>query len=257
MLLPDDRPGPPAGVSWRRAAASSPRLLMAIVTCAAVLTGSAIWLAVSGGDSQTAPGTPDRPPGHGQPDPGAGASRTRQGVAVGYEHSRAGAVSAAVNYEMARTRPDYFTDEHVRRGVLGAMMSRESLAAQLASDNANADAAMARLGLQPGGTGPGGARFLARGAPLGTRVTSYSDQVATVDVWMAEVIGVIGENSSLPVQAAWTTYTVTLTWQDDDWKIASLTTKPGPVPVSGGQGPSSSMEWMTRLEGMDAPPPVS
>ncbi|OLT34408.1 hypothetical protein BJF79_07470 [Actinomadura sp. CNU-125] len=178
-------------------------------------------------------------------------------MAVGYAHSRAGAVAAAVNYEMARTRPDYFTDEQVRRGVLGAMMSREALPAQLASDNTNADAVMARLGLQPGGLGPGGARFLARSAPLGTRVTSYSGQIATVEVWMAEIIGVLGENSTLPPTASWATYSITLTWQDDDWKVASLTATPGPVPVSGSQGPSSSMEWTKRLEGFDAPPPVS
>jgi hypothetical protein len=57
------------------------------------------------------------------------------------------------------------------------------------------------------------------------------------------------------VSASWTTYTLTLQWEAGDWRLASVTSVDGPIPLDTGSGtPSSVNDFSTADRSFDAPP---
>ncbi|MFF2619741.1 hypothetical protein [Kitasatospora sp. NPDC058046] len=197
----------------------------------------------AGGQSLSGSGTGGRPAG----------LRLVDGVPIGYTNSREGAVAAAVNYELARSSVAYLTDGQVRERILKAIMTSEAAPSQLKEDN---DAA-AKLASAFGLTVEGSGQLIARASPLGSRVASYSPQVATVSVWMCGVVGVASANAPLPVSASWSTYTLVLIWQNGDWKVSSITAANGPTPLqTTGQKPTPVDVFSSTNRDFDAPPYV-
>jgi hypothetical protein len=182
--------------------------------------------------------------------PGAKAASVKDGVPVGYPRTKDGSVAAAVNYEMARSSPGYFTDEALRHQVLKTVMSPAALPGQQQQDDQTAKGLLAALGVTPQ-TAP---QMVMRAAPLGTSVSSFSTDVATVRVWMSEVVGVPTDKSTMPVSATWSTYTLILQWQGGDWKITTISQADGPTPlVASDSTPSSTSEMRLANEEFDAP----
>jgi hypothetical protein len=254
MLLPDEKGDPQRPGASLRAAARQSRLLLTVLAAAvALLLMVALWTAVSRGHSAGRP-----LPHAGTAMGAAGPRRVVDGVPVGYADSQAGAVAAAVNYELARSQPAFITDETVRHAVLTQIMASSALQAEITSDDSSANGAMRALGLTPAGQGSGGSTWVEHSAPLGIQATSYSPQVATINVWMAEIAGIVGDPTSvLPPSGSYTTYVLTLTWQHGDWRIASIASQPGPVPnPSSNQSPSSQQDWQ-QSGSFNPPPPVS
>jgi hypothetical protein len=86
-------------------------------------------------------------------------------------------------------------------------------------------------------------------------VDSYNPQVATVEVWTCGLVGITAANAPLPVTASWVTYTLTLQWQDRDWKLTAITSVPGPTPLeTGGNTPSSVDDFNSADKEFNAPP---
>lgn len=194
-----------------------------------------------------APGPTSQAGGSG---PGVKATSVENGIPVGYPRTKAGAAAAAVNYQTARSSPGYFTDETLRHQVLETVMTSAALPGQREQDDDATENLMVALGVTEK-TAP---EMVMRAAPLGTNVTSYSRETATVKVWMAEVVGVASENSSMPVSATWSTYTLILQWQDGDWKVATIDQADGPTPlVAADSAPSSVSEIRLVNEEFDAP----
>lgn len=251
MLLPggEDEVLRP-GASLRAAARRSRTLLLAIGAAIILLLGCGVWAAVGGSSPPSAQS--------GSSPASAGPRGVVDGVPVGYARSQAGAVAAAVNYELARSRPQYIADEAVRHRVLRQIMTASALPAQLASDDTNSAPTAKALGLTPGGLGPGGATWMVHSAPLGVQVAAYSGYAATVNVWMAEIAGVVGDpNTPLPPTGSYTTYVLALAWQNGDWRIESIGTRSGPVPVaSTNQSPTAPQQWQQSGR-FNPPPPVS
>ncbi|WP_371591221.1 hypothetical protein [Streptomyces sp. NBC_00470] len=159
--------------------------------------------------------------------PGAKAKSTKDGIPVGYSQTKDGAAAAAVNYQMARSSPGYFTDEALRHQVLETVMTGSALSDQQAQDDEAAKGLLTSLGVTDG-TDSG---LVMRAAPLGTSVRSYSADSATVRVWMSEVVGLPTEKSQMPVSGTYSTYTLILQWQDGDWKVATIDQADGPTPL--------------------------
>lgn len=181
------------------------------------------------------------------------AKRLVNGVPVGYTHNQGGAVQAAVNYQVARSSAAYFTDEKARHATLTAMMTSQALQRQIRNDDTGMQQVLTSLGITAGSAD----ELVARGAAMGTRVTTYTDQVATVDVWMAGLVGVTDKNAPMPVSASWTTYTLTLQWQSNDWKLNAITSVNGPSPLdAGSDSPTSVDEFRTADREFNAPPYV-
>lgn len=186
-------------------------------------------------------------------DPRTSVHQMVDGVPVGYPHTEAGAVQAAVNYQVARSSPGYFTDAPTRHRIIRAMATSESRETLTHNDDAAMERVLASLGINHGSADT----LVARAATMGTKIDSYSDQVATVEVWMAGLIGTTDERAPLPVSASWSTYTLTLQWQDGDWKLATVSSVPGPTPLdTGSSAPSSVDDFRAADQDFHAPPYV-
>ncbi|MFD7861538.1 hypothetical protein [Streptomyces sp. NPDC059783] len=182
--------------------------------------------------------------------PGTKAKTVRDGVPVGYPRTKDGAAAAAVNYQVARSSPGYFTDPALRHQVLKTVMTSSALANQQAQDDQSTKALMAALGVTEK-TAP---EMVMRAASLGTSVRSYSAETATVRVWMSEVVGVPMSKSKMPVSGNWSTYTLILQWEKDDWKVATIDLTDGPTPlVAPDQSPSPSEEMRLANKEFEVP----
>ncbi|MFD8897595.1 hypothetical protein [Streptomyces ardesiacus] len=217
--------------------------------------GTALTLSDGGGgtDDNGTPETPAAPTPTSQAGgsgPGAKAKTVKNGVPVGYPRSKDGAAAAAVNFQVARSSPGYFTDQALRHQVLKTVMTSSALASQQAQDDQTVKGLMAALGVTEQ-TAPD---MVMRAASLGTSVRSYSDDTATVRVWMSEVVGVPTDKSKMPVSGTYSTYTLILQWQDGDWKIATIDQVEGPTPlVAADQSASSTDEMRLANKEFEAP----
>ncbi|MET7489839.1 hypothetical protein [Streptomyces sp. NPDC005538] len=227
----------------------------AIIFGVVLVLGMALTLFGGGGGKNDA-GTPEAPAGStptsqaGGSGPGAKAKSVKGGVPVGYPRTKDGAAAAAVNYQVARSSPGYFTDQALRHQVLKTMMAPSALASQQAQDDQMVKGLMAALGVTEQ-TAPD---MVMRAASLGTSVRSYSDDTATVRVWMSEVVGLPTDKSKLPVSGSYSTYTVILQWQDGDWKVATIDQADGPTPlVPTDQSASSTDDMRLANEEFEAP----
>ncbi len=204
-------------------------------------TGSASDAA--GGSSLSGASTPGQ----------AAASRLVDGVPVGYSKSREGATAAAVNFEIARSSARYLTDSGARERILKTIMASDAAAGQIKDDNTAGARFYSALGL----TADTADKLIARASPLGSKVVSYSPEVATISVWMSGVVGLPTPNAPVPVSASWTTYTLVLVWRDGDWKASSISVTPGPTPLQAtGQQPTSTDVFTSMDKDFDAPPYV-
>ncbi|MDT0319296.1 hypothetical protein [Streptomyces millisiae] len=165
--------------------------------------------------------------------------RLVNGVPVGYPRSEAGAVQAAVNYQLLRLSKTYRTDTQVRVGVIDAITASEAVEALFLKE----ELATHRLLDSHGLTRETADSLVARAAALGTRTVGYTDEAAKIQVWMTELVGAPDTAEDVSVAATWTTYTVLLRWQDDDWKLVKVSSDAGPTPLeNSGTIPSTAQE---------------
>ncbi|MGW3308313.1 hypothetical protein ACWDG9_17195 [Streptomyces sp. NPDC001073] len=180
------------------------------------------------------------------------AHRTVDGVPVDYPRSQAGAVKAAVNYQLARSSTGYLADPAVRSKTLRAMATSSAYSELRSSDDDSAGNALKNLGLTQQQAEQS---LVSRSSVLGTRVVSYVPEAASVELWMAGIVGVTSEDSPLPVTGSWTTVTVSLQWQSGDWKLSAIRSDTGPTPVqSGSEDPTDISEFQRINRDFDAAP---
>ena len=173
------------------------------------------------------------------------------GVPVGYPRSEAGAVQAAVNYQIARSSRAYLTDTAARLGVIDAIATVEFRETLINKDQESTGRVLDALGI----TKKNADSLVARGAAMGTRTDSYSEDLATIRVWMTGLVGLTEQDAPLPVSSSWTTSTLTLQWQAGDWKLAAVNSANGPTPLdSRGTIPSTVDEFRIADRMFHAPP---
>lgn len=189
-----------------------------------LLLGTACLLAVAAGRaaSQVWPPTPV----------GQGA----QEVAAPHRaeaRSQEGAVRAALAHVRLLGSPAMFDSE--RREVL---LARAGVPREARKDFEDGY----RLAADALGLGQNGApvegELVARTVPVGHRVSNYDGRQAVVQIWTVGLLGVAGATSTLPVQASWSTETITLEWQPEGWRWISLQHQEGPAPVGSAQVPA-------------------
>ncbi|WP_166021791.1 hypothetical protein [Streptomyces chilikensis] len=167
-------------------------------------------------------------------------------VSSGFAHDEQGAQSAAANYAVALGSAEMF-DKGRRDAIVDAVYASEVAAerrADLDRAYANPDF-LANIGLEKDGSAPSGQSFVSRIIPVGTKVTEYGADKATVEVWYTSLFGLSGDNSTNPVTESWYTTTYELSWTRGDWKVTDFQQKDGPVPVGRDQRASTS-EDMTK-----------
>ena len=158
--------------------------------------------------------------------PATGASRTENGVPVGYQQSKAGATAAATNYIQFIGGPMILEPEKARAalGTLAAPESKQKLLTEFESNLASIQNSTQLVANAARGT-----KVSVGSYPLAYHVNNYSSTVAEVSIWSVSVVAVDGQLT--PTQA-WATLAIDLEWTDGDWKVTSDGTTSGPVPVS-------------------------
>jgi hypothetical protein len=167
-------------------------------------------------------------------------------VASGFAHDEQGAQSAAANYAVALGSAEMF-DKSRRDAIVDALYAPDVAAERRTGlDEAYGNPEfLANIGLEKDGSAPDGQSFVSRIIPVGTKVTDYSADKATVEVWYTSLFGLSGDNSTNPVTESWYTTTYVLSWSGKDWKVTDFQQKDGPVPVGRDQR-ASTAEDMTK-----------
>ncbi|MGV9653644.1 hypothetical protein [Streptomyces sp. NPDC003554] len=228
---------------------SSSRSLVTVVGVVVLLIAAIAFANRGGGDSSS-------DSGDNKPNTSAtAASGTRpvksksSGIPSGFAHDQQGAASAAANYGVALGSTGMF-DAAQRHTIVDAVYTPQVAANRQADlDRAYSNKEfLSNIGLTSDGTAPGGATFVSRIIPVGTKVTKYSSVSATVELWYTSLFGLSGDASTNPVSESWYTTTYQLKWTNGDWKVTDFTQKDGPVPVGRDQKASTADDMTKAVE---------
>ncbi|MGW1521723.1 hypothetical protein [Streptomyces sp. NPDC001588] len=228
---------------------SSSRSLVTVVGVVVLLIAAIAFANRGGGDSSS-------DSGDNKPNTSAtAASGTRpvksksSGIPSGFAHDQQGAASAAANYGVALGSTGMF-DAAQRHTIVDAVYTPQVATNRQADlDRAYSNKEfLSNIGLTSDGTAPGGATFVSRIIPVGTKVTKYSSVSATVELWYTSLFGLSGDASTNPVSESWYTTTYQLKWTNGDWKVTDFTQKDGPVPVGRDQKASTADDMTKAVE---------
>jgi hypothetical protein len=170
------------------------------------------------------------------------------GIPSGFAHDQQGAQSAAANYAVALGSADMFKKTG-RDAILRAVISPSKVNDfESRLDQAYTAGFNKKLGLNEDGSAPQGSTFVSRTSPIGTKLTAFSTDKATVEVWCSGLLGLAGQNTTNPVTSSWFTLTVQLEWNSGDWKIVTDSQKDGPAPIPGDDRASTSNDMAKAVE---------
>jgi hypothetical protein len=160
------------------------------------------------------------------------------------EPTRASAVAAAAAY-VSELDGSILLDSTRLRAVVNRIASAQARPSLVTAYEQAAAQARERLGLR---TVPAPVVIL-RAAPVGYRVDSYSARSATISIWR---VGIIGSGATVDPQQSWATETVTLVWESGRWKVAGLSSSPGPTPpLPAGVAATSRSELFRTVPGFE------
>ncbi|MGW4013374.1 hypothetical protein [Streptomyces sp. NPDC004763] len=238
LRLPEEDGAP------RRGGRSSSRSLVTVVGVVVLLIAAIAFANRGGDDSASAEG------GAGdKPKTSATAPTGARPVQSGFAHDEQGAQSAAANYAVALGSDGMF-DKARRHEIVDAVYAPDVAASrQTDLDGAYSNQKfLANIGLDKQGKAPTGQTFVSRVIPVGTKVTAFSADKATVEVWYTSLFGLSGGSSTNPVTESWYTTTYQLTWTNGDWKVTDFQQKDGPVPVGRDQRASTAEDMTKAVE---------
>ncbi|KUN88193.1 hypothetical protein AQJ66_07490 [Streptomyces bungoensis] len=241
--------GDPYGGAPRRTGRTSSRSLVTVVGVVVLLI-AAIAFANRGDSSTDDPTQKNTAP---RPAPTA-ASGTRpvetqgDGIPSGFAHNGQGVQSAAANYAVVLVSADILKPVSRSEIVKQVFVAGQQAALTDRFNKAYDKQFLSGIGLDANGDAPAGHTYVSRTAPLGTKLTAYSNSAATVEVWCTGVFGTAGADSTNPVTSDWFTMTLQLRWEGGDWKVDSFSQKDGPAPVPGDDKASSADQMAKAVE---------
>ncbi|WP_216917662.1 hypothetical protein [Nocardia noduli] len=174
---------------------------------AAVLLVAVVMGALSGPESESGAGASVRA--------AHGPTRVVDNVPAGYTRDQAGAATAAVNIVQALAQAGHGRVQ--MDAVVATMIAQHpgpdlARAIEIGRDRAAEDAILNVL-------------------PAAVTVTAFTDTTAEVTVWTMGVSRAsIAPGDPVSVMTLWTTNTVSLVWQDEDWKAVEKSGRIGPSP---------------------------
>lgn len=135
-------------------------------------------------------------------------------IPAGYSHDRSGAATAATNFVQAlsNTYQGRIKADDLRAAVLAANPS-EALNKALGT-----------------AAGRPQTKDVFSQVPAAAAVQSYTENEAKIAIWAAGVTQSRPTPGEVTVQVPWSTTTITVTWQDDDWKVSDYKFEAGPEP---------------------------
>ncbi|MBV7696882.1 hypothetical protein [Streptomyces sp. TRM70350] len=241
--LPDSEP-----YGGRRGRNSS-RSLVTVVGVVVLLIAAIAFANRGGDDSTSTAGGGSGPEAAPTAASGERPVETRSaGIPAGFAQDRQGAESAAANYAVVLVSADILKPTRRTEIVRQVFVADKQAALESKFNQAYSKAFLKSVGLDEKGNATAGNTYVSRTMPIGTKVTTYSDTRATVEVWCTGVFGTTGERSTNPVTSDWFTMTLQLRWTDGDWKIESFSQQDGPAPVPSDDRASSADEMAKAVE---------
>ncbi|MFJ6661675.1 hypothetical protein ACIQNG_35800 [Streptomyces sp. NPDC091377] len=228
---------------------SSSRSLVTVVGVVVLLIAAIAFANRGDGDSGGAPDTADKPDTVPTAASGTAPVGTKTaGIPTGHARTKQGAQSAAANYAVSLGSTGMYATT-TRHQIVNTVYAPDVAENQRADiDAAYSDESfLTNIGLEKDGKAPDGQTFVSRVIPVGTKVTEFSQNTATVEVWYSSLFGLSGEASTNPVSESWFTTTYQLTWADD-WKVTDFQQKDGPVPVARDQRASTAEDMTKAVE---------
>lgn len=220
----------------RRSGRSSSRSLVTVVGVVVLLIAAIAFANRGGDDGSSGGGGGDGAKPGADPTAATGerpVDGKTGGIPSGYAKTAQGAQSAAANYASALGSDGMFNPTR-RHEIVQAVADSGSVdKLQSGFDADYSPAFLKKIGLTDQGAAPAGSTFVNRTLPAGTKVKSYNDSSATVEVWCSGLFGLTGEGSTNPVTGSWFTVTMKLHWSSGDWKVMDSSQKNGPTPVNG------------------------
>ncbi|MFJ4784163.1 hypothetical protein [Streptomyces sp. NPDC088794] len=233
----------------RRGGRSSSRSLVTVVGVVVLLIAAIAFANRGGDDTPSSTGAGDKPETSTTAASGEKAVQGKAaGIPTGYTHDGTGAQSAAANYSVALGSAEMF-NKAKRDAILQTIITPSRVSDfESRLDQAYTPAFNKNVGLNENGSTPSGYTFVSRTSPIGTKVTTSSENNATVEVWCSGLLGLAGEGSTNPVTNSWFTISMQLEWTGGDWKIVTHSQKEGPAPVPGDDRASSADEMAKAVE---------
>ncbi|CAL9498620.1 hypothetical protein [Streptomyces sp. enrichment culture] len=227
----------------------SSRSLVTVVGVVVLLIAAIAFANRGDDDSSSAGGSADKPETAATAPTGKRPVQAEAGgIPSGFAHDQQGVESAAANYAVSLGSADMF-NKAKRDAILQAIITPSQVAGfETRLDKAYSAQFNKNIGLNDDGSAPTGFTFVSRTSPIGTKVTEYSADKATVEVWCSGLLGLAGEDSTTPVTNSWFTITMQLEWASGDWKIVTHSQKDGPAPVPGDDRASSADEMAKAVE---------
>ena len=175
---------------------------------------------------------------------GPGPARSDGGVPVGFARSPDGAAAAASSY-LSTLHGLVLLDPVQREAAVRRMAapSADSLVNQAMESMEALDLILAEAR-----TELPGARVLLREVPVAYDVEQFDPARARVACWSVGIVLIEGRTLATEV---WSTNTVELVWEQDDWRVWSWARKPGPVPAVTGDGASDPTQLLSAIEGWE------
>ena len=149
-----------------------------------------------------------------------GPTGERDGLLVGFAHTRAGAITAAATY--VREGQRLFDLPAGERDTALRSIAADGAANGVVGEQ---QAQLAELdGVAQRGQGP----LTWMVSVLATRLDAYTPGRAEVSLWR---VGILSINGLMAPLAEWTTVDDELVWEHGDWRLWSETQVPGPAPI--------------------------
>jgi hypothetical protein len=228
--------------STRRGGRSSSRSLVTVVGVIVLLIAAIAF--ANRGEDDPAPTTS----AGSQPEAASTAASGEKPVRAGFAQDEQGAQSAAANYAVTLVSADILKSARRTEIVRQVFVADKQAALEEKFDKAYSKEFLSNIGLDQNGNARAGSTYVSRTVPIGTKVTDYTDTVATAEVWCTGLYGAAGVDSTNPVTSDWFTMTLQLRWTDGDWKVDSFSQKDGPAPVPGDDKASSADEMAKAVE---------
>ncbi|MEV7016900.1 hypothetical protein [Streptomyces sp. NPDC093991] len=244
--LPEGSGDPYGGA--RRHGRSSSRSLVTVVGVVVLLIAAIAFANRGGGDSDAEEGSDSPKAAATAPSGEKPVSTKAAGIPTGFTHDRRGAESAAANYAVVLVSSDILKPDRRAEIVRQVFVTDKQASLEDRFDKAYSKEFLSNIGLDENGNSAPGETYVSRTMPIGTKVTSYSDTEAAVDVWCSGVFGTAGEKTTNPVTSDWFTMTLQLRWADGDWKVDSFAQKDGPAPVPGDDKASTAEEMAKAVQ---------
>ncbi|MFD6908440.1 hypothetical protein [Streptomyces sp. NPDC058726] len=241
--------GDPYG-GGRRGTRSSSRSLVTVVGVVVLLIAAIAFANRGGDDSAAEEGVSGDSPKSAATAPSGKkpVDAKAAGIPSGFAHDRQGAESAAANYAVALVSADIVKPARRAEIIQQLFVADKQASLKDRFDRAYSKEFLSDIGLEENGEAAVGSTYVSRTTPIGTKVTSYADSAATVEVWCSGVFGTAGEKTTNPVSSDWFTMTLQLRWADDDWKVDSFSQKDGPAPVPGDDKASTADEMAEAVK---------